>query len=380
MQYVLWLEWRNFYCDADVKHPQIVVRNKTVLDLNSEARSRGIRLGMPFALARNIIPDCDVKQWQAADRAHEMEQWLKWCAPYAGRIEPVDQHIAALDLSQHRRPDEIAEQAIERMMKSSTLPLRYGSGPTKWIARLASRHLELSIATERPRDFLAPFPIKALAPVSAEHRERLLFLGYSTIGEVAALPVKVLQDQFPQDGLLIARAAQGRAGEGVEPLYPPDSISEVFRFDGPVQDFQIAERALMPMAERMGERLSGKQALVLDLSLDIDEHPPLSISHALKHPVYDRPSVFTAMIRLWRQLLAKVANPILGLWAKLLQLEPAHSLQNRLFESRRSNGDVSAVNALRLAYGENAITLAGNMRISRREQVLQAWKDATGWT
>ncbi len=329
--------------------------------------------------ARNILPGCLIQPWHPDQFKDAQENWLKLCLPYTGRIQPLDDHIAALDLGQHPVPYDIAVALIDELMAAVKLPLRYGAGPTKWVSRLASEHFELVRSVADPPAFVAPYPIEELAPVSAASKSRLKDFGYHTIGTAAHIPFSVLQQQFQAEALTVRNACLGGGLDPVQPLYPRGVLHESIRFEGEVENAEVINDALRRLASLLGERLSGQQAGQIDLVLDFEESRSFTINRRLPRPIAATYGIYSILRILVEPALKQSTAPIAGIQCRLADLTPAGYRQKQLFTTESKIASEFATRSVRMALGNDSVVLGRHIKQSRRALVLQEWKNATGW-
>ncbi len=197
-RHILWIEIDGFYVShhMEIEKPLIVDRDKLVLDANEAALKKGVFRGMEVKQAKALVERCEIVHWDQDLYARAQNDWLDLCCRFTGTIEPIDQHIAALDLTSHPDPLDISDQLIRELVKKTQVRVRFGAAGSKWIARLAARLDLAGEAINSHASFLDPLPIVNLIPVEQRTRERLAFLGYHTIGAVAQVPLETLQNQF----------------------------------------------------------------------------------------------------------------------------------------------------------------------------------------
>jgi len=361
------------------------VRDKMVLDSNPAAIARGILPGMEQRQAANLIQGCTFRIWDREAFVERQNEWLDICAEFTGIVEPVDQHIAAIDLSGHPHRVETAEKLVRLLIDKMHLPLEYGAAASKWVAELASHYLNSEIATRDPAAFLAPLPVSNLLPVSPEHRQRLDFLGYRKIGQVAKVPIQTLRDQFGEEGLTIAQAAQGGVSEPVRAMYPLGSLRECFLFESPVEDLETIRLTRNLLAARLTERLDGRQSSLAileiereDGSLERKERPftkaiynSLTANSALRLLLPDEPIA--------EENITKQTQAIVALRVTLQQLQPVRQRQHQLIETNSRPAAESAVRYVNSTFGDQAVRLGAEIIPPRRERVLREWRNATGW-
>lgn len=378
--HIVWVELERFYVEAS-QEPAIVVRDGVVLDANEVARKRGVRLGVTLRQVRSYLPECKVKPWEREPYERRQRAWLDLCTEFTGVIEPADQHAAWLDLSQHPNPVDVAERLIRTLAQKTRLRVGYGAAPSKWLACLAARHDDCGLALRDPAAFLARLPVGELLPVAPEHRERLLFLGYYRIGDVAALPLRTLQEQFGEAALTIRSAAAGRLTQLPNALYPPDSIADGFVFDGAVDSSQAVDDACRTLAARIGERLQAKcvQTAKLRLKLERDDGRTERLARTFAKPMRCPRSVLSAL----RLLIAPALTaPVAALHAWLPDLERTRLTQPTFLNAaidREQAKSAAAVHELRTVFGDGSVKLGSELALPRRVRVLREWKHATGW-
>jgi DNA polymerase-4 len=362
--------------------PLIVARDGAVLDADERASAKGVTVGMPVQQAKSLLAEGVVVRWEAEPYQEAQRAWLDRCCAFSGVIEPEDQHIAYLDLSGHPRPADILEILDRTLLEATGLHVRVGAAGAKWIAKIAARVGGSELAVEEPAQFLSPLSVFALSPISEEHRTRLEFLGYRTIGEVARIPMETLRAQFGKEGLRIHRAASGTLLDGVRPLYPPDSLSEVFRFDGPAASLETLDRGLAALAECVGRKLlsQDKQGSELTAFVETEDGEILRFARTFTKPIWCPGSARTAL----RSLLGGAfAEPVTSIRVFMPRLQKADRLQPELLShtphDQRRAWAGAALRSVNAVFGHHAMRLASEVPVSRRTRILRAWRDATGW-
>lgn len=402
MHYILYVQLDRFYVSALARQdpktrelPVIVHRDKRVLDLNALAQSCGIFTGMALQEAKTLLKSASGVSitWQEDRFVEAQEQWLDRCAEMSDVVEPEAQHSAYLDLTAQPAPLDFAEDLQVRLAERGEFGARFGMARGKWIARLACEQLGgiacdaqwramCEQAVHDPAGFLAGFPTAYLCPVLPEHRRRLEFLGYRTIGEVAGIPSQVLRDQFGAHAPAIHAAARGGCGEAVAPLYPSDRVLATVGFEGGAESLEALQNGILLLAKRIGKSLTRKDASGADLEVQIEfENGSVDTrKRRFAKPILDGRSANSAL-----RLLIGEWHPagVIRLSATLSSLKKIERSQPKLTgeasdTARPTNLDNAFV-AIRTVFGDKAIQSAGEIVLPRRTRVLKAWKEATGW-
>lgn len=367
MNTILWLEWRQFYLPADAPGFALLVRDDVVLDSNAAAKALGVTEGTALREAKTLCQGARITKWDPDDFAERQTHWLDICTAYTGQIEPIDQHVAALDLTGHPDPTDIAERLVRDLGRAVQKPLLNGMSHTKWIARLAAWF----------SDPLEGLPVEQLTPVEPAHRARLKFLGYSRIGDVLALPMEVLQTQFGEAALGIYQAARGGIHQPVRPLYPRNSICERLYFESPVDELEPVHTAIAELAGKIAARLDGRQGKNLELVVEREEGDPIAVGRHFTKPVFNTVTAKSAMRLLLPEATDKIAYT--GLRVTLKDLEECPARQQNFIAGDSRPEALSALNSIQNTFGSQAVCLAGDVVAPRRERVLKAWRQAVGW-
>jgi nucleotidyltransferase/DNA polymerase involved in DNA repair len=400
VHYILYLVLEGFFVQIkapDRAGPVAVLRDKTVLDVNPTARQRGITPGMEKRTARAVAHETQFYIWEEDTYEEAQAKWLDLCTEFTGIIEPEEQNSAYLDLSAHPNPIDVSEKLIRTLVQKTGLRAIYGSSLSKWIARLASKHGDCGSAAIDPAKFLSGLPISQLTPVSAEHRQRLNFLGYRTIGEVLTIPEGNLCQQFGAEGLFIAKAAKGDFGDPVSSMYPRDSLIETIIFDGAVDSTEAIDHALKSLSTRIAKRLSNKnlQGQEVTFGVEFENGKAKQLTRRFSKSIHNFPGSLASLRILFNDLvieseplrvsassasLRETENlEITAIRTKLSNLKQCREKQTVLL-GRSKTDSAAAVNVVRTVFGDASVQLGAEIAVPRRVKVLREWKNATGWS
>ena len=371
----LWLEWEGFHT-TQTAEPEIVIHEKKVVDHNFAAKTRGISNGMPLQHVLPLIPNCKVKPF--APNPKRQKAWLNRLLPYTDTIQPFDCRTAALDLAGHPDPADIAGKIVTNLTKEHFGFLNYGTGASLWIAQLATQLKDPFGFDFDPAARLAPLSVEHLLAIPEQDRERLQRLGFETIGEIAAASQGQLYQQFGESAHRIIVAAQGKTSDQIAPLYPPRATVETLWFAASVNESPTLEKATQTLAHRLAEKIRGQQAGLAILTAEQEDGNSQTLQRPYNRPLH-APDRIQASLAYLASELQKTCPDIVRLTAQLDRLEPHKSSQQDLFVAASRTDSQAALESLKSALGNKSIVLASEIEAPRREQVLKAWRNATGW-
>lgn len=385
MHYIAYLSIDDLYCrTVTSQRPQIIHYEGRVLDRNDLASKAGIYRGMSLAEAKTILGgNGDINAWHEEPYREARERWLNVLAEYSDVIEPVQQHCAFVDLSQHPNPTDLLQVALREIANRCGFTGRVGVARCRWIAQVACWYGgETLEGLYAPRDYIASTPIDRMISVEPAHRVRLKFLGYSKIGDVADVPPEILKKQFGPAAFDIRRAALGTGDHHVSAEYPEASIGARFNYAGAPDTEEQFYQGVDEVSKLAAKKLKEQELFARDVEVFLEDEECNVVRHA---------RTFTKPIGALKELKTAVRltvgdtpdYPVQGIRVRLPHLENPKYLQlelkgNRALNERKLSAE-SALRCVTTVFGDNAVKTAAEVTSDRRQRVLGAWKDARGW-
>ena len=164
-----------------------------VLAASYEARSYGVRGGMPAWRARQLCGDLLFVGGHFGRYQQFGDDVVSVFHDFTPRVERVSIDEAFLDVAGavhlFGAPTEIAAAIRRRVRDEVGLPLSVGVARTKHLAKVASQVAKpdglVAVAPDNERDFLDPLPIRLIWGVGPTTERRLHEAGIATIGQLA---------------------------------------------------------------------------------------------------------------------------------------------------------------------------------------------------
>jgi DNA polymerase-4 len=208
--------------------------------------------------------------------------------------------------------------------------------------------------------FLAPLPVARIWGVGRKAEQRLLALGVRTIGELAALPEKVLVDHFGESGRLVWQLAHGRDGREVVPDREAKSVSTETTFPQDVADRDVLRACLLELTDHLAARLrqAGVRGRTLEVKLRSSDFRTRHRAQALPEATDATEVLWQAASALFDSSLGRDLLPLRLLGVGVTRLTRDHAVQRGLFDAgdreRREALD-RAVDSIRDQFGDAAI-------------------------
>jgi DNA polymerase-4 len=259
-----------------------------------EARKFGVHSAMPAATARRLCPEgvfLPVRMAHYAQIARELRQIFQSFTPL---VEPMSLDEAYLDVKGCEGlfgpPVVLARKLKECVRVRTGLTASVGVAGNKFLAKLASDLSKpnglLVLEPDRVKGILDPLPVSRIWGVGAKGEKQLQSLGICTIGQLTALPEKVLQNHFGDAGSSLWRLAHGLDDRPVVPDEAAKSVSTETTFARDIGDRAVLRSWLLGLVEQLGQRVRhlGVRAWTIDLKIRTSEFRTYTRAQTLAEP------------------------------------------------------------------------------------------------
>lgn len=343
-----------------------------------EARRYGIQSAMPLRTAARLCPQAIFLNGHHERYAEWSERIARILAEFSPIVEQVSIDEAYLDLSGtgrlHGPPLAAAHQLHCRIRESTGLPCSVGLAATRLVAKVASDQAKpcglLWVPAGSEAAFLAPLPVRKIPGIGKVTEAALAALGIQTVGQLAAVPLEMLEEKFGQWGEALYRKA--RAQDAYEFLVDaePKSISHNQTFGVDLDETETLATTLSHLTEKAAKRLrdAGLFARTLTLTIRYASFKTITRAKTLAEPT-DLDSVILATMK---QLFAahwdrRQKIRLLGVaLSELTNTSPQPGLLDA-GQRERLEKLARATDRLRDRFGFEKIRRAGSLRFGEHE-------------
>jgi DNA polymerase IV len=332
-----------------------------------EARRFGIHSAMPLREAGRRCPDAIFLPVDGRKYLRVSREVMAILRRYTPLVEPISIDEAFLDVTGSRElfgdGPAIARAIKDTVHDEVQLTISIGVATTKLVAKIAS-DLEkpdglVVVPAGDEAAFMAPLEIGRLWGVGEKTATALREYGVRTMGDLAALPVDLLERRFGKHGSTLADRARGVdadrvVGEGEA----AKSVGHEHTFDVDTSDRETIERTLLAMADGVSGRLraSGVRASTVTVKIRDSSFRTITRQRTLPEPTDLTEPIYRTALELARPEVRGLRIRLLGVTASHL----GEREQLGLFPSDdpRRRSAIEAADRLRRRYGERAVTRA----------------------
>ncbi len=228
-----------------------------------EARRFGVHSAMPISRAARLCARAVFLPVDMEKYVHVSTEIMTILAEYSPLVEPLSLDEAFLDVTGTERlfgPPLVLARTIKRRIREEVgLTASAGIAPNKFLAKLASEVEKpdglVEVRAGEEVAFLHPLPVERLWGVGQVTARKLRKMGIETIGQLARVPVSLLERQFGKTGAHLHELAWGRDDRPVEPCTPPKSMGAEETFIRDHRDVEHLLQTLRTQAERVSREL-----------------------------------------------------------------------------------------------------------------------------
>ncbi len=346
-----------------------------VASASYEARTFGVRAGIPTSAAQRLCPDGVFLPGNSAHYLHTAVRLYRLLERFSPRVEPASIDEAYLEIETEGGVLELGRRIMACIESELRLTASLGISDSKYLAKVCSsfekpRGLSVLRRVDVP-ERLWPRPLDVLFGVGEKTAARLRALGCETVGDVARLPVRVLDLEFGVAGVALHDMASGRDGwRVVTPDEAADakSIGHEHTLESDVYERTALEALLSALSERVARRARRVDMAGRRVVLKLRDPRFFTITHGRVLPravdpaeeIFSVARVLLEETRFWERGVRLVGVSL----QMLVRTDAARQLRFDFAALGQKKSPV--VDRIRSKYGEHAIGLARSLEAGQR--------------
>ncbi len=332
-----------------------------------EARKYGVHSAMPGTTARKLCPHGTFLPVRSKAYGEVSRQIHEIFHRYTPLVEPLSLDEAFLDVTGSSRlfgdGEAIARSIKSDVLNETQLTISVGVAPCKYVAKVASDLDKpdglVIVPPDGVMDFLAPLPVSCLWGAGRDMQDRLVRLGFNTIGDVQKRPSEELQRLIGNAaGAHFAKISRGHDDRPVVTGHPAKSVGHENTFGTDLVDREECHGVLVDQSDKVGRRMRKAERLGKTVRIKVRYGDFKTLTRQTAVAPTDNDFVIgKAAVELFDGVWdGKTGIRLLGVAVGNL-VRPEEPIQTDLFESGEEKSDrlVRALDTIRDRYGRRAI-------------------------
>jgi protein ImuB len=287
---VVWcLDWPVVAIGHAPEVPVAVVHANRVIACSATARAQGVQRGQRRREAQGRCPSVIIAERDEAREARLFESVIAACEAITPRIEitrPGSCAFATRGPSRYFGGDAMLARQVQARVNdvlTGRTECRIGIADGPFAASIAARvtpspHV---VAPDGTAGFLASLSVTTLE--QPELADVLLRLGITTLGQLAALPLRDVIGRFGWLGEWSHRIASGLDDRLPDARRPPPDLDVALEFEPPVERVEQVAFAARTLADELHTRLDALGLACSRLAIDVESEHGERISRLWRH-------------------------------------------------------------------------------------------------
>lgn len=253
-----------------------VSRRGVVSSCSYEARAFGVHSAMAGFKAHQLCPNGIFLKGDHASYglySRQVKDVIARRVPLFEKASIDEFYIDLTGMDKYFGCYEFAKTLREEIMEETGLPISFGLGANKVIAKMATNLAKpnghLFVRHGEEHDFLDPQPIKAIPSLGKRTVEFLNRRGIDTIKQLREVGIEELTEWMGKHGGSLWRRANGQGSVTINTERERKSISKEHTFFDDVDDREYLLAVLFEMAEQLAHRLRLEDKKATNLAIKL---------------------------------------------------------------------------------------------------------------
>jgi DNA polymerase IV len=359
--------------------------NGIVIAANYRAKAYGIITGMACFEAKHKCPDGVLVPPQYDEYRRLSLEIFRRVRHYTPLLVPTSIDEGFMDFTDSpavfrcRTPEDLVARMKRELVEEVDVPVSMGLGSSRWLAKLAMEAHKPDgfheVKEDEEREFLRDIPIRKLSGIAGRRARSLHALGVWTLGDIAQLPLGLLEKRYGFLGLELWQLSNGKFRERLTLDRKPRSCigsATTLPYDEP--DYETALLFLLDQTEKVVTTFFRENLKAREMGINVRFKDHNGHSASVKFPTAQfEPRLINPQVeRLFHQLTAHAELPIrqvcINFWnLQPLELEPNLFNHDVEFKRRELHYALEEVEA---RYGKRCVKTGTRLLLEREAEYL----------
>ena len=306
-----------------------------VIAANYRAKKYGIITGMACFEAKRKCPEGVLVRPHYDEYRRLSIELFRHVRRYTPLLVPTSIDEGFIDFTDSprvfrcRTPGELVARIKREIIEEVGIPVSAGLGSSRWLAKLATEQCKpdgfCEVSEDREREFLREIPIQNLPGIATRRARSLRALGVWTLGDIAELPLGLMENRYGFLGLELWLLATGQFREQLVLANKPRTcIGSATTLPNNEPDYESALLFLQEQTERVittffRENLKAREMGVYVRFKDMNGR---GASIRFASAQYRPPVILPEVENLFREIVALEEQPIRQVCINFWNLQP----------------------------------------------------------
>ncbi len=309
--------------------------NGIVIAANYPAKAYGIITGMACFEAKHKCPDGVLVPPQYDEYRRLSLEIFRRVRYYTPLLVPTSIDEGFMDFTDSpavfrcRTPADLVARMKRELAEEVGVPVTMGLGSSRWLAKLATETHKpdgfYEVKEDEEREFLRDIPIQKLAGIATRRARSLRALGIWTLGDIAYLPLGLLEKRYGFLGLELWLLSSGQLRERLTVEHKPRScIGSATTLPYNEPDYETALLFLLDQTEKVvttffRENLKARE---MGIYVRFKDHEGNGASIKFSTAQFEPRRINPQVERLFNELTAHEERPIRQVCINFWNLQP----------------------------------------------------------
>ena len=306
-----------------------------VIAANYRAKAYGIITGMACFEAKHKCPDGVLVRPHYDEYRRLSVEIFRRVRYYTPLLVPTSIDEGFMDFTDSpavfrcRTPADLVARMKRELAEEVGVPVSMGLGSSRWLAKLATEDCKpngfCEVKEDEEREFLHDIPIQKLSGIATRRARSLRALGIWTLGDVAELPLGLLEKRYGFFGLELWLLSSGQLRERLLLAHKPRtciSSATTLPYDEP--DYETALLFLLDQTEKVVTTFFRENLKAREMGIYVRFKDHEGNGASVKFPTAQfEPRLINPQVeRLFRELTAHAEQPIRQVCINFWNLQP----------------------------------------------------------
>ena len=248
--------------DSRLKNKPVLVGGTSergvVASCSYETRKMGVSSGMSMKMAKQLCPEAIVVRGDSAKYSYYskiISEMVKEQVPLFEKTSIDEFYVDLSGMDHFFGSYKLASELRTKIIRETSLPISFGMSINKTVAKIATGEAkpnnQIDVKKGQEKTFIAPMLVQKIPMIGEKTAYNLNRMGVKYIKTLQEMPMKMMENAFGKQGIVMWQKANAIDNSPVVPHYERKSISTERTFERDSIDVKMIKNQLRAMVEQL---------------------------------------------------------------------------------------------------------------------------------